>query len=103
MRQGRLRAKIAHGAFFGVATFLMTDDHTRRTVETRQATHDRQVVGKVSIAVHFHKVGENFTDVIQGVGALGMTGNFGHLPGRQVRINVFGQLMALFAELVDFF
>ena len=32
-----------------------------------------------------------------------MTGNFGNLPGRQVGVNVFGQLLALFTELINFF
>ena len=30
-----------------------------------------------------------------------MARNFGDLPGREVAVNVFDQLLALFAELID--
>jgi len=53
--------------------------------------------------MHFHEVGENFTDVIKSVRALWVTGNFGDLPRCEVRLDVFGELLALFAELVYFF
>jgi hypothetical protein len=31
-----------------------------------------------------------------------MARNFGDLPGAQVAVNVFGQLLAFFAQLIDF-
>jgi hypothetical protein len=62
----------------------MTQNHTGGTVKTGQATHNGQVVGKVTVTVHFDKVSENFTDVIEGVGALRVACNFGNLPGREV-------------------
>ena len=57
----------------------------------------------MAVAMHFHKVCENFADVVEGVRALWMTGNFGNLPRCQIGIDVLGQLLALFAELVNFF
>jgi hypothetical protein len=32
-----------------------------------------------------------------------VAGNLGDLPGRQVAVDVLGELLALLAELVDFF
>ena len=55
------------------------------------------------VAVHFDKVGEDFADVVQRVRALGVAGDLGDLPRRQIAVNVFGQLLALFGQLLDFF
>ena len=52
--------------------------------------------------MQLHKMGEYLVDVVQRVGALRVAGNFGDLPGRERAVNVFNQLLALFAELVDF-
>lgn len=73
----------------------MTEHHAGRSIEAGQTTHNRQVVGEVAVAMHLHKICENFADVIQCVRTLRMTGNFGNLPGRQIGVNVFGQLLAL--------
>ena len=53
--------------------------------------------------MHFNKVREDFTDVIHGVRTLWMPRYFGYLPRGEVGINVFGQLLALFSELINFF
>jgi len=41
-------------------------------------------------------------DVVQGVRALRVAGDFGDLPRCEVAVNVFGELLAFFAELVNF-
>ena len=55
------------------------------------------------IAVEFDEIGEYFVDIVQRVGTLGMAGNLGDLPRREVRIDVLGELLALLAELIDLF
>ena len=58
----------------------MTQDHARVSVETSQSTHNAQVIAEVTIAMHLYKIGEELPDVIQGIGALWVTSNFGDLP-----------------------
>ena len=54
------------------------------------------------IAVQFDKIGKDVAHVIQRVRPFGVTRNFGDLPRGQVTVNVFGQLLTFFGELVDF-
>jgi len=54
------------------------------------------------VAVKLHIVGEYFVDVIQRVRALGVAGDLGDLPGREVAVDVFGELLAFLGKLVDF-
>ena len=54
------------------------------------------------VAVQFDEMGEDLVDVVQRVRALGVPRDLGDLPGRQVAVNVFGQLLALLGQLVDF-
>ena len=95
-------AKVARCAFFGVAAFLVSQHHAGVAIKARQATHNAQVIGKVAVAMQLHKVREDFVDVVQRVGALGVAGNLGDLPGREVAVDVFDELLAFFAELVNF-
>ena len=95
-------AEIAQAALFGIAAFLLTQHHARGAVETRQTTDDAQVIGKVAVAMQLDKVGEYFLNVVQRVGALGVPSNFGDLPGRELAVDILGQLQAFFGQLVDF-
>ncbi len=99
---GPAHAKVAQGSLFGVAAFLVAQHHARRAVESGHAAHNALVVREVAVAVHLHKVGEDVVEVIQRVGPLGVARNFGDLPRRQIGVDVFGELDALFGELVDF-
>ena len=99
---GLAHAKVAQGALFGVAPFLLANDHARVTIEARQAAHNGKVVGKVAIAVHLQKISEDFPYIVQRVRALGMAGDFRHLPRRQIAVDVFGELLAFFAQLLNF-
>ena len=56
----------------------------------------------MAVAVHLDKIGEQRIHIVQRVGTLGMARDLGDLPGRQVAVDVFGQLLAFFAQLVDF-
>ncbi len=100
---GLAHAEVAHGALFGVAALLLAQHHAGVAIETRQAAHDRQVVRIVAVAVQFNEVGEDVAHVVERVGALGVAGNLGDLPRAQIAVDVLGELLALFAELVDFF
>jgi hypothetical protein len=55
----------------------------------------------VPVAVQLDEVGEDFVDVVQRVGPLGVARDLGDLPGREVAVDVLGELLALLAELVN--
>src|SRR3990167_3256625 len=55
------------------------------------------------IAVQLLPVGEDLGDVVQRVRPLRMARDLRHLPGRQVRVDVLGELLALFVEAADLF
>ena len=52
--------------------------------------------------MHLYKISTELTNVIQGVGTLRMTRNFGDLPSRLIAVNVFGQLKAFLGQLLNF-
>ena len=79
----------------------MAQHHAGVAVEARQAADDAEVVGVVPVAVQFLEVGEDLVDVVQRVGALRMAGDLRHLPGRQVRVDVLGELHALAGQPFD--
>ena len=100
---GFTHAEVAQTTLLGVAPFLVAQHHTGGAVEAGQPAHDAQVVGKMPVAVQFDKVGEQLTHVVQCVRTLGVPGDLGDLPGREVAVDVFGELVALFGQLVDLF
>ena len=53
------------------------------------------------VSVHLYKIGEQLTHVVQCVGALRVASDFRDLPRIQVTVDVFGELLALFGELLD--
>src|SRR5207249_4330394 len=64
---------------------------------------DRLVVGKRAVAVQLLEVGVDLADVVERVGPLRVARDLRHLPGREARIDVAGELQALLAEPVDLF
>ena len=100
---GFAHAEVAQAPLACIATFLLPHHHAGGAIEAREPADDAQVVGKVAVSVQFDEVSEDVADVVQRVRALGMPRNLGDLPRREVRIDVFGELQALLAELVDFF
>ena len=95
-------AEVTRCAFFGVTPFLLANDHASIAIEASQTAHNAQVVREMPVAMHLHKVGEYFVDIVKGIGALRVTGNLGDLPRREVTVDVFGELLAFFGELVYF-
>src|ERR1700734_1532468 len=53
--------------------------------------------------MQFLPVGENHGDVVEGIRALGVTGQLGDLPGREVGENTAGQCPALRLQAFDLF
>ena len=100
---GLAHAEVAQPAFLGVAPFLVAQHHTGVAIEARQAAHNAQVVSKMPVAVQLDKVGKDVPNVVQRVRPFGVPGNLGDLPGRQNAVDVFGELLAFFGQLLDFF
>ena len=96
-------AEVAQRALLRVAALLMADHHAGLAVETREAADDRQVVRIVAVAVQFVEIGEQLVHVVERVRALRMTGDLRNLPRRQVRVQIFGQLLALLGQPLDLF
>ncbi len=99
---GAAHAEVAGGALLGVAPLLVAEHHAGMAVEAREAADDGEVVGEVPVTVHLDEVGEDLAHVVEGVGPLGVAGDLRDLPGRQLAVDVLGELLALAAELVDF-
>ena len=81
----------------------MTDHHASLAVEARQTAHDRQVVGEGAIAVQFVEVGKDLADVIERIWTLRVPGDLRDLPGCQVGVQIFGELLALGGQAGNFF
>jgi len=96
-------AEVARRAFLRVAALLVADHHARYAVEACETAHDRQVIRKMPVAVKLDEIGEDLVDVVERVGTLRMPCDLGDLPRRQVAVDVLGELLALLAELIDFF
>ena len=95
-------AEVAEHAFLGVSALLGTDDHDRFPVQFCKAAHDRRVVSKATVAVHFQKVREDPFDVVQRVRAVRMTGKLNALPRGQVFVNTLLGFFQLFPECIQF-
>ena len=95
-------AEVAHGAHFCAAAFLMTQYHAGATVETRQSANDGKIIGHMTIPMKFHKIGEDAVEIVQRIRPVGVAGNLRDLPGREIAVDVLGQLLAFFAKLFNF-
>src|SRR5438067_1139646 len=96
-------AEVAHRAFLGVAALLVADHHAGLAIEARQTADDRLVVREGAVAVQLMEIGEDRIHVVHCVRTLRMACDLGDLPRRQLGIDVFRQLLALFGQAVDFF
>ncbi|KAG1171022.1 hypothetical protein G6F35_017134 [Rhizopus arrhizus] len=79
----------------------MADHHAGGAVEAREAADDGLVVGVHAVAVQFMEVGEHFAHVVQRVGALGVAGDKGRLPRRELGVDFLGQGLALLLQTSD--
>ena len=80
----------------------MAEHHAGCAVDAGQAAYQTFVVGKVAVAVHFNEVGKDACDVVQRHGALLVAADFADLPGGELAVYVFGELLAFFAQLLYF-
>ena len=89
--------EIAHQALLRVPPFLMSDDGYRPALKFRQPADNRLIVAKVPIAVQFHKIGEERSNVIQRVRPLRVPRDLRALPRPQMAVKLsaqFGNLLA---------
>jgi hypothetical protein len=63
------------------AALLLAYNHNGLPGEFADAAYYGGVITKEAVTVHFYKVGAELLDVIEGVGAVGVTGNLHTLPG----------------------
>ena len=80
---------------------MLAKHHAGRAIETGQAANNALVISKMPVAMHLDKMGEYLAQVIKRVGAFCMAGNFGDLPGRELAVDVFGELQAFLGQLID--
>lgn len=95
--------EVARGALLRVTALLVTDHHARMAAEAREAADDRHVVRECAVAVQLVKIGKQFRNVIERVRTLRMPRDLRDLPRRQVRVEVFRQLLAFLRQPLDFF
>ena len=72
---GTRHTEIAADFFFGIAAFLMANDHHALTVETCQTADNSMIVRIMAVAVQLFKIGKNTVDVVQSIRTLRMAGH----------------------------
>src|SRR5208282_3778052 len=95
-------AEIAGQALLGVAAFLMADDHHGAAAEPGEAADDGGVVAVAAIAGDFVEIGEQEAGVVESVGAAGVAGELGALPGGDVGEELALQLGNVAPEAFEF-
>src|SRR5580658_9463993 len=78
---GMRRAEIAVDALLHVTPLLRADDQNFLAVKPRHPANKRGIVAKPAIAVNLAPIGKYSLDVIKSLRPLGMTRQFGLLPG----------------------
>jgi hypothetical protein len=76
------------------------DDHVL-AVKARHPANNRRIVAKPAVAVNFAPVAKNALNIIQRVGTLRMSRQFGALPRIQVRRNLAAKIAHPFMQLLD--
>ena len=69
---GLRHAEISQQLLFGIAAFLLADDHNRLAFEEAHAGHDRFIVAKEAVPMQFFETTEKALNVIERVRALWM-------------------------------
>jgi hypothetical protein len=72
----------------GVVAFLMADQHHLAAAEAAEAADDRFVLAEAAVAGQRHEILDEGGDIILEMRALGMTGDLGLLPGRELAIGL---------------
>ena len=98
---GGCHAKIPGHIVFGVAAFLVAQNHHGHSVQTGHAAHDRWVISPAPIAVQLQPIIGHGVDVVQGAGAAGMASHLQPLHRRQTAIDLLAQLVRSLLQLLD--
>ena len=96
---GSRHAEIAVDFLLRITAFLMPDNHHRNPFQLGKATDDRRIISKGPIPVEFMKILEHHLDIVEGVGAQGMTGKLRNLPSTQIGEHRLGELAAFVLQL----
>jgi len=95
-------AEVAHEVLFGVATFLMAEKNDPLLIESGETADEGAVFPKGAITAQLKKFGGSLAEVIEQVGALGVTNNLDALPRGKVPVNLFSGDRPLFLQGADF-
>ena len=79
----------------------MADDQDGPAAELADTAHDRLVVRELPVALHLDELVDEAGTVVHEMGALGMPGDLGLLPGVQVCVGVPAHLPCAVAQGVD--
>jgi len=98
---GPRHAEVAQDLFFRIPALLVPDHHAGLALEAREPADDRRVVAEHAIAVQLLEAREHHADEVERVGALRMARDLRDLPGRELRVDVARQRLALLGEPLD--
>ena len=77
--------------FLGVTAFLVTDDHYRLTLKSRQPANDGMIIGKTPVAMKLFEIGKQMLDIIERIRTLGMPRDLRNLPRRKLGVYAVGK------------
>ena len=98
-----LRARhpeIAPDLLLRVATLLVADHRHGASAQEPETRHDRGVVGEGAVAAPLHEIADQDAHVVEGERAVWMPRDERLLPGRQVLVDLAGELLELSFELL---
>ena len=91
-------AEIVLEAAVGRGTLLVPEHADALTTEAAEAADDGRVLAVFAVAGQRHEVGDQTRHIVQAVGALGVAGDLGLLPGRELGIKILERLRGLGLE-----
>ncbi len=95
-------AEIAAKVFFGIAPFLVSKKDDPLLVEGGQTTDQGPVFAKGAVSPELEDIGCPLLEVVEEVGALGVTDDLDPLPGGEVSVHLATRLGPFFLEGGDF-
>ena len=85
----------------GVVAFLVADQHDPSPAEAAEPADDRLVLAEIAVAGERHEILDQAGDIILEMRPLGMAGDLGLLPRRQLGIGVAQQPVRALLEPAD--
>src|SRR5262249_10884620 len=98
---GPRHAEIVLEAAFGRRALLVPDDADALAAEAAEAADDRAVVTVLAVAGERDEIGDQSRDIVEAVRSLGMAGDLGLLPGRELGIEILERLRRLRLQAGD--